>query len=71
MDISKYIPKKLYKAGAIQDAFVDSDGYWIWLNDGWYSYDAADDCGMVHEYTIKDLKCAIKQIRYTGVMRNA
>lgn len=64
--IVRYIPQRLLNAGAIQDAFIDDDGYWIYLNEGWHSYDGADDCATVHEVTIKDLKEAIKQIRYTG-----
>lgn len=65
-DISKYIPKKLYDAGAIQHACIDSDGYWIYLNEGWHAYDGADDCATIHECTIKDLKDAVKGISYTG-----
>ena len=63
-NIWKYIPEKL-KEG-VTDAFSDSDGYWIWLDHeegGWVAYDGGEDCGMIHEYTIADLKQAIKTIR--------
>lgn len=60
----KYIPAKL--AEAVTYAFSDSDGYWILLNHeegGWVAYDGGSDCGVIHEYTIADLKEAIKTIR--------
>jgi len=63
-DIWKYIPKKYYPA--VTNAFADSDGYWVWLdneNGGWRAYDGDEDCGMIHEYTIEDLKNAIKTIK--------
>ena len=58
----KFIPAKLDEA--VYDAFADADGYWIYLNSeaGWRAYDHADDCGLIHEYTISDLKDAIKTI---------
>ena len=59
----KYIPKKLM--GAVTNCVTDSDGYWIWLDHkegGWSAYDHGDDCGIIHEYTIADLKAAIKTI---------
>ena len=64
VDVWKYIPVKLYEA--VTRAFSDSDGYWIWLDHedgGWVAYDGGEDCGTIHEYTIKDLKEAIKTIR--------
>ena len=65
-DLYKYIPRRIAEAGAIDNAFADSDGYWIWLNHeegGWVAYDGGEDCGTIHEYTIEDLKKAIKTIR--------
>lgn len=65
-DIYKYIPEK-FREG-VTEAFSDSDGYWIWLDHeigGWVAYDGGEDCGMIHEYTIADLKAAIKTIRRT------
>ena len=58
--IWKYIPKKFYSA--VSDCSVDSDGYWVYLNKGWTAYDHDVDCGIIHEYTIADLKAAIKTI---------
>ena len=60
----QYIPDKYREA--VTNAIADSEGYWIWLDHedgGWVAYDGGDDCGMIHEYTIKDLKDAIKTIR--------
>lgn len=62
-DIYKYIPKKYSQA--VKNAFADSDGYWIWLNNeegGWRAYDGGEDCGTIHEYTITGLREAIKTI---------
>lgn len=59
-DLWQYIPKKLYPA--VEDVMIDSDGYWIYLIEGWSAYDHGSDCGTIHEYTIKGLKSAIKTI---------
>lgn len=60
-DIYKYIPDKYL--GGVTNAFSDSDGYWIWLDEDYVAYDGGEDCGMIHEYNIADLKTAIKTIR--------
>ena len=63
-NVWKYIPAKFRET--VTNAFADSDGYWIWLDQeegGWVAYDGAEDCGMIHEYTVADLKEAIKTIR--------
>lgn len=60
-DIWKYVPQKLWSA--VTDAFADSDGYWIWLADDYFAYDGGADCGTIHEYTVADLKEAVKTIR--------
>lgn len=57
----KYITAS--KQAFVTNAFSDSDGYWIWLDEDHVAYDGADDCGQIHEYTIADLKDAIKTIR--------
>lgn len=57
----KYIPDKL--ADAIDDTMIDIDGYWIYLADGWTSRDGDVDCGIIHCYTISDLKEDIATIR--------
>ena len=60
-NIWRYIPKKLYEA--VENAVVDLDGYWIYLNTGWTAYDGGEDCGLIHDFTISDLKASIKTIR--------
>ena len=63
-NIWKYIPSSLSEA--VTNAFSDSDGYWVWLDNeegGWRAYDGDEDCGIIHEYTIADLKAAIKTIK--------
>lgn len=67
-NIWKYIPAKLISCGAVTNAIVDSDGYWVWLDfeeGGWRAYDHGSDCGMIHEYTIKDLKEALKTVKHS------
>lgn len=63
-DIWKYIPQK-YREG-IENAFSDSDGYWIWLDEDHEAYDGGADCHMVHEYRVADLVKAIRTIRRVG-----
>lgn len=55
----KYIPKKYHEA---VDWVSVLEGYWIYLAEGWRAYDHAEDCGIIHEYNIADLKEAIKTI---------
>ncbi len=55
-DLWKYIPKKLEEA--IDETSVDSDGYWIYLNEGWN----VDGDRIIHCHTIEDLKHEIKRI---------
>ena len=57
----RYIPNRLLVA--VNDTAIDPDGYWIYLNEGWTSYDGGEDCGIIHEFTVADLKNAIKTIR--------
>ena len=64
MDLWKYIPQS--KAEAVEDTATDIDGYWIWLAEGYSAYDGGSDCGTIHEYTITDLRKAIKTIRKRG-----
>ena len=63
-DLWKYIPEKLTEA--VDETDVDLDGYWIYLKEGWLAYDGGEDCKQIHEYTITDLKAAIKTIRKVG-----
>lgn len=60
-DLYKYIPEKFMEG--VTDAFSNEDGYWIYLDKCHVAYDGSVDCGMIHEYSIKDLKAAIKTIR--------
>lgn len=59
-DLWKYIPKKVEES--VADTYVDSDGYWIYLADGWMAY-GERGCHTIHEWTVADLKDAISQIR--------
>lgn len=66
-DIWKYIPKKVQEG--VTNAFADSDGYWVLLDyeeGGWVAYDGGEDCGIIHDYTLEDLKESIKTIRKKG-----
>lgn len=60
------IPDKFIKA--VEDVYIspneDDKKYWIYLKEGWVAYDGGDDCGIILEDTIKDLKAAIKTIRH-------
>lgn len=58
--ILKYIPQK--KREAVVDAFKDSDGYWIFLRDGWEASNMDSGCHIIHEDTIKELRYQISGI---------
>jgi len=58
--IMKYIPKS--KRDAIKEAFKDSDGYWIFLKEGWNADRMDADCRTIHEDTIADLRYQIAGI---------
>ena len=60
----RYIPKK-YR-NMLQDARIESDGYWIYLENGYRAYDGGEDCAIIHEYNLADLKAALKTIQYYG-----
>lgn len=60
-NIWQYIPA--YLQCHVADAFSDSDGYWIYLDEGYTAYDGGEDCGVIHDYTIADLKESIRTIR--------
>ena len=59
--ISQYIPDA--KVEAVAETLIDSDGYWVFLEEGWTAYDGGEDCRTIHEYSIVDLRAAIKTIR--------
>ena len=61
VDIWKYIPDK-YQDG-VDVANIETDGYWVWLEPGWVAYDGGEDCTVIHEYTVKDLRAAVATIR--------
>lgn len=61
--IMDYIPKS--KIESVADAFVDSDGMWIYLNDGWEASRMDIGAQCIHEDTIKELKYQIAGIRRT------
>lgn len=57
----KMVPKS--KQEAIQDAFEDSDGMWIYLKPGWNADRMDWDCRVIHEDTIAQLRYQIAGIR--------
>lgn len=59
--ITKYIP--VSKWDAIRDAWIDEDGIWITLEDGWNADRMDSDCRTIHEDTIRDLRYQIAGIR--------
>jgi hypothetical protein len=61
MDLMKYIPKS--KREAIRDIFHDSDGYWIFLKEGWNADRMDSECRVIHEDFISDLRYQIAGIR--------
>lgn len=58
--IIKYVPKS--KRAAIYDAWRDSDGYWIMLNEGWNADRTDTCCRTIHENYISDLRYQIAGI---------
>ena len=61
MDLMKYIPKS--KRDAIRDIFRDSDGYWIFLKEGWNADRMDSECRVIHEDFISDLRYQIAGIK--------
>lgn len=64
----QYIPKRAMPG--VTECFADTDGYWIYLDfyeRGWTAYDHGSDCGVIHEYTIADIRKAVKTIDNLGV----
>lgn len=59
-DLWRYIPAKARPY--VEDVTINADGYWIYLAKGYAAYDRAEDCGIIHEYNIKDLREAVKTI---------
>lgn len=57
-DPGKYVPAKL-RFTAVDEATVDPDGYWVYLNEGWNM----DGDRIIHAHTIADLVSDIKRIR--------
>lgn len=67
LSIWRCIPKRLEKAiESVEYRTYAEEGdpkYWIYLNAGWVAYDGGEDCHIIYEHTIKDLKASIKTIR--------
>ena len=67
--IMRLVPKS--KKPAIRDAWEDSDGVWIMLNEGWNADGMDTNCRTIHEggedeplsRTIRELKNQISMIR--------
>lgn len=43
----KYIPAR--QQAFVDGVCVDSDGYWIWLDENHVAYDGGEDCRTIHE----------------------
>lgn len=60
-DLWKYIDIKTEEG--VDETAIDEDGYWVYLCEGWRAYDGGEDCTIIHEFNIQDLKVALKTIR--------
>ena len=60
-NIWRYIPAWI--TCHVAAAYVDSDGYWRFLEDELTAYDGGGDCSVIHCYTIADLKADLKTVR--------
>ena len=58
--IMKYIPKS--KIDAVSTAWIDDDGMWIILKEGWSADRMDSNCRTIHEEYIKDLRYQIAGI---------
>lgn len=56
--IMKYVPKRLI--GAIREAYQDSDGYWIHLEDDYM--DTHMNAHVIHGYTINELREDLRNV---------
>ncbi len=54
------IPKRALPA--VQDAWHDSDGYWVMLREGWHVEDYFAE-HTIHEDTLAEIKAVAKRIR--------
>ena len=59
--IMKYVPRS--KIAAIRDAWIDSDGMWITLKEGWNADRMDSCCRVIHEDTIRGLRFQIAGIK--------
>lgn len=55
-NLGKYIPQKLYNA--VEGWDTDSDGYWVYLSEGYH----VDTDRIIHCYTIMDILEDLKRI---------
>lgn len=62
--IMRYIPKS--KVESVEDAWIDDDGMWIVLKDGWNADRMDFDCHTIHEDNVADLRYQIAGIRRNG-----
>ena len=61
--IMKYVPKS--KKEAIYSAWIDSDGMWIMIKEGWIADRSCAD-RTIHEDYVKDLRWQIAGIKKVG-----
>ena len=57
----KYVP--ISKRNAVKRIWKDSDGYWIILENGYVADRTDSHAGVIHEWTIKDLRYQIAGIK--------
>lgn len=60
--IMKYVPKRL--VGAIREAYHDSDGYWIMLEDDYM--DTHMNAHVIHGETINQLREDLQNVEKVG-----
>ncbi len=56
--IMKYVPKRLINA--VKEAYHDSDGYWIYLANGYE--DTHMNSHVIHGYTIHELREDLRNV---------
>lgn len=61
VNIMRLVPKS--KRAAIKYAYLDTDGFWIGLNEGWEASNTDRGCRLIAQDTIEELRYQIAGIR--------
>lgn len=65
-EVMKYVPTK--KREAVRSAYINAEGYWIELEEGWEgSRTACTDKKIIHELSVADLRYQIWGIQKEGM----